>query len=171
MTFHQEAGVSLLLLHPRSYSLCVGGGGSAGTRWALSTPWGRAPRLPLHPGCPSQWLHHQMGQVRRREGFSLSGSRHCLHWGFWSRTSRRRQTPPEPPGCPVPTSPLLVAWLEGESGSSGRTWLPEGLVFFFCSSGLHLWHMEVSELGSSWSRSCQPAPQPQQCQIGATSTP
>ena len=37
--------------------------------------------------------------------------------------------------------------------------------FFFFFLGLHLWHMEVSELGSSWSYSRWPIPQQQHHQI------
>ena len=42
-------------------------------------------------------------------------------------------------------------------------------VFCFCFLGPHLWHMEVPRLGSNQSYSCQPTPQPQQCQIWAMS--
>jgi len=41
--------------------------------------------------------------------------------------------------------------------------------FSFCFLGLHLWHMEVPRLGSNWSSSFQPTPQPQQCKIRAIS--
>ena len=36
-------------------------------------------------------------------------------------------------------------------------------ILLFCFLGPHLWHMEVSRLGSKRSYSCQPTPQPQQC--------
>ena len=42
-------------------------------------------------------------------------------------------------------------------------------IFFFCFLGPHLWHMEVSSLGSNRSYSCQHTPQPQQHRIWATS--
>ena len=34
-------------------------------------------------------------------------------------------------------------------------------LFFFFFLGTHLWHMEVPRLGSHWSYSCWPSPQPQ----------
>ena len=44
--------------------------------------------------------------------------------------------------------------------------------FFFCLFVFlepHSWHMEVPGLGSNWSCSCRATPQPQQCEIQATS--
>ena len=43
------------------------------------------------------------------------------------------------------------------------------LFFIFCFLGLPPWHMEAPKLGSNWSCSCWPTPQPQQCGIQATS--
>ena len=43
------------------------------------------------------------------------------------------------------------------------------LFFVFCLSGLHLQHMEVPRLGLNRSCSCQPTPEPQQCQSQAMS--
>ena len=45
-----------------------------------------------------------------------------------------------------------------------------GLFFpFFFFLWPYPWHMEVPRLGVTWSCSCQPAPQPQQCWIQAAS--
>ena len=40
------------------------------------------------------------------------------------------------------------------------------VLFYFCFLGLHPWHMEFLRLGSNWSCSCWPTPQPQQQQLG-----
>ena len=43
------------------------------------------------------------------------------------------------------------------------------IYLFFCFLGPHPWHMEIPRLGSNWSYSCWPMPQPQQCGIWARS--
>ena len=47
--------------------------------------------------------------------------------------------------------------------SSQQCWIL--FLFFLVFFGPHPRHVEVPSLGSNWSYSCWPAPQPQQCQI------